>query len=199
MKNRRITTPLISYIALIAVIIICNNFLGYEYVLSISASVMLIIPILLGGDESVFSINPRGLLNGILLSVATVCIYMFIVYLLPLEFGNELSFEKVTPSLVLINFFLVALPEELFFRGYLQKELGNNIKTVVLVSVLFAFAHFVTICIFKGGNIFVCSVNVLTFFPSLVMGYLYYKTGTIWSSIFFHCLANIVHVVVLSG
>jgi membrane protease YdiL (CAAX protease family) len=35
---------------------------------------------------------------------------------------------------------------------------------------------------------------MLTFFPSLVMGYLYRVTGTLWASIIFHFLANIVHI-----
>lgn len=191
--------PFISYFLLIAIIVLSNKFLSYEYVLSISASTMLLIPMLLKRDDNLFSVTCKGLLNGILISIAVVCIYAVIVYLLPLSFGNNLNFEKVTFSLVFINFFLVAIPEEFFFRGYLQKQLGNNIKAIILVSLMFALAHFTTICVFKGGSVFVCSVNILTFFPSLVMGYLYYKTKTIWSSVFFHFVANIAHVVVLSG
>jgi membrane protease YdiL (CAAX protease family) len=40
----------------------------------------------------------------------------------------------------------------------------------------------------------VCSQAILTFFPSLVMGYLYTTTETLWASIIFHFLANLVYI-----
>jgi membrane protease YdiL (CAAX protease family) len=89
---------------------------------------------------------------------------------------------------------LVALPEEVFFRGYLQQKLGNTLKAIIVVSLLFALAHFVTLCLGGAHGLSVCSQAVLTFFPSLVMGYLYMSTGTLWASIIFHFLANIVHI-----
>ncbi|MGH7885705.1 MAG: CPBP family glutamic-type intramembrane protease [Thermodesulfobacteriota bacterium] len=199
LSKDRIIVSLISYLFLILVIILSNKLLSYEYVLSISASVMILIPILLKKDEPFFAINAKGFINGILLSALIFALYILIVYFLPLSFGNDLNFTKITFSLLFINLFLVALPEELFFRGYLQKQFGNNLYSVFIVSILFAFAHFITVCVFKGGGLFVCSVNVLTFFPSLVMGYLYLKTKTLWSSVFFHFAANIVHLIVLSG
>lgn len=189
----------ISYIFLLLTVITVSIFLSYEYVLSISASVMILIPILLRKDEGIFSFNLKGFLNGVFISIFLVCLYALITNLLPFSFGNNLDFSRVSISLVLINFLLVAIPEEVFFRGYLQKQLGNTIWSIVIVSLLFAIAHFITICVFRGPGLFVCSINILTFFPSLVMGFLYYKTKTLWSSIFFHTVANIVHAVVLSG
>ncbi len=197
-KNKLIS-PLFSYLALILIVIVSNTFLGYEYVLSISASAMILIPILLKKDEGIFNFNLKGFVNGVLVSVLLISLYALITKLLSLSFGNNLNFSRVSVSLVVINFLLVAIPEEVFFRGYLQKQLGNTIWSVVIVSLLFAIAHFIAICVFRGPGLFVCSVNVLTFFPSLVMGFLYYKTKTLWSSIFFHAVANIAHAVVLSG
>lgn len=198
-SKKQIPITLLSYVFLILIVVISNKFLSYEYVLSISASVMILIPIILRKDEGLFSFNVKGFINGVLITLILVAIYIIITNVLPLSFGNKLNFSRLNVSLIIINFLLVAIPEEIFFRGYLQKQLGNTIMSVVIVSFLFAIAHFVTICIFKGPGLFVCSVNILTFFPSLVMGYLYLKTKTLWSSIFFHALANIVHVIVLSG
>lgn len=188
-----------SYLILILIVVVSNNFLSYEYVLSISASAMILIPILLKKDEGIFSFNFKGFLNGVLATVLLVCLYALITRILPFSFGNDLDFSSISISLVLINFLLVAVPEEIFFRGYLQKQLGNTIWSIVIVSLLFAIAHFITICVFRGPGLFVCSINILTFFPSLIMGFLYYKTKTLWSSIFFHSVANVAHTVVLSG
>jgi len=108
--------------------------------------------------------------------------------------GLSLELNFFSYSFVLTQLLLVALPEEVFFRGYLQYKLGNDIKGIVIVSLLFALGHFVTLCIGGGHNIAVCSQAVLTFFPSLVMGYLYFRTETLWASILFHFLANVVYI-----
>jgi CAAX protease family protein len=53
----------------------------------------------------------------------------------PFEFGGA----------CLITFFLVALPEELFFRGVLQNLLGTRLGprwSLMLASILFGFSHF---------------------------------------------------------
>jgi len=74
-------------------------------------------------------------------------------------------------------------------------EFGNDYRALIIVSILFAVAHLLIVCATNGG-LSVCIQNGLTFFPSLVMGYLFMKTRTLWSSIFFHFLANILHIII---
>lgn len=93
----------------------------------------------------------------------------------------------------LIQLFCVALPEEFFYRGYIQtaltKILGSRKKfskfavplAICLSSVLFAFSHL------PSGNI----ARLLTFFPGLLFGFLRYKSGGLWSAILCHAACNL--------
>lgn len=89
------------------------------------------------------------------------------------------------PAAYAVNLLAVAFAEETFFRGYLQDVFGNGAKSMVAVSAMFAAAHLPAF--FFEGNIYA----FLTFFPSLVMGFLYMKTSNTLPSTIFHFLANI--------
>ena len=91
-------------------------------------------------------------------------------------------------AVLIRQLFLVAFPEETFFRGFLQESFGNNRKGLIATSILFAVAHIPISLII--GNWFA----LLTFFPSLVMGWLYMRTRNTLPSTIFHFLANIVFI-----
>lgn len=95
----------------------------------------------------------------------------------------------------LYQFTHVALPEELFFRGYLQGDLlallksriphRGNLAAALAIGIgagLFAICHAVI-----WGN----PGTLLTFFPGLVMGWLYWKSDSLLAPILFHGCANI--------
>ena len=189
--------PAITYVVLILLVIIIQFFLPWGLVLSLSATFMLLVPFALGRDENLFAVDRRGISKGFVITFIILAIYLFCYKIYSMLAGGSLGIREFSYSFILIQFLLVALPEEVFFRGYLQNEFGNNIKAIVIVSILFAAAHLVTICVVGGAGLNTCAQNGLTFFPSLVMGYLYYKTGTIWSSVFFHFLANVVHILLV--
>jgi len=96
--------------------------------------------------------------------------------------GKHLGVPSV--ELVVTQLLLVALPEEAFFRGYLQQSFGRGSRSVVLGSVLFWGAHLPAY--FVTGD----AAVLLVFFPSLVMGWLYDRTGNILPGIIFHGCAN---------
>jgi len=82
----------------------------------------------------------------------------------------------------------VAFPEELFFRGFiqetLQNKLGKTIKPIIITSLLFSLCHLPSVI---AGN---SPVVLLSFFPSLIMGALYFWTGDILPSMIFHYFSN---------
>lgn len=80
--------------------------------------------------------------------------------------------------------FAVSLPEETFFRGYLQEVLGNRTRALLVTSALFTAAHMPRALFLGEWHL------ILTFFPSLVMGWLYMRTGNILPGIIFHFAAN---------
>lgn len=134
--------------------------------------------------------DPRGLVTGLVVSLLVLPAYILSAGLLV---DKTINIDRIGAIFIALQLFFVALPEEVFFRGYLQEKLGNNIKGVAVVSFLFALGHFFTLCVPSGFTSGTCAQSVLTFFPSLIMGYLYVRTGTLWGSIAFHFLSNIVY------
>ena len=191
--SKNLLIPLAAYGVVVAAIIISRTAVGREYALLLSAGFMLWVPFLLDrGAADVLRFDPRGLVRGAAVSIAVLFSYLVCLYLFSAYLGKTVKFAEPTALFALTHLVAIAFPEEFFFRGYLQRTLGDGWGAIIAASVLFAVAHLLVICIFSGGSY--CAQNALTFFPSLVMGYLYMRTGTIWSSVFFHFAANIVYL-----
>lgn len=78
------------------------------------------------------------------------------------------------------NLFLVCIPEELFFRGFVQGKL----KSVGWASLFFGLCHF------QGGLGLMVVATVAGFF----YGTAYQKTGRLEASILVHFLLNFIHL-----
>lgn len=89
------------------------------------------------------------------------------------------------PSLALTQLLLISLPEEFFYRGWLQplvaRRLGGT-RAILLASLLFALSH---------SFIALQWWHFAIFFPSCVFGWLREKTGTLTASVLFHTLSNL--------
>ena len=89
----------------------------------------------------------------------------------------------------------VAVAEEIFFRGYLQSNTLNLLtmaiqrKRVFLesMSIITAAAVFAASHSLLAGNV----ISIITFFPGLVLGWLFIKTKSLLAPILFHGLANV--------
>jgi uncharacterized protein len=112
--------------------------------------------------------------------------------------GRPLHFHFVLPPGFLDNLLgqilVIALPEEAFFRGYLQTALddawpprfrlfGASIGPALLVSsAIFAAGHF-----FTEPN----PQRLAVFFPSLLFGWMRARSGSVGPSLVFHALCNV--------
>lgn len=97
---------------------------------------------------------------------------------------------------------IVALPEEAFYRGYVQTRLddvwaptvrilGARVgPSLVVTSAIFAAGHFATIH---------DPARLAVFFPSLVFGWLRARTGGVGASIGFHALCNLFSEALMRG
>jgi len=188
--------PLTVYVFVILVIFVAKFFVPWTYVLSIAAVLMLLIPIVLKSEVVDIRWDFKGVLLGLGVSAVLLSIYIAVIASYGYYMGKSLVVRDLSYSFILMQLLLVALPEEVFFRGYLQSKIGNNIKGIIIVSLLFAVGHFITLCLGGGHNLAICSQAILTFFPSLVMGYLYLASKTLWASIIFHFFANVVHIAI---
>jgi len=193
MKKKIYLVPLLSYLFVVVSILLMRKFLTTDYIYLISAFIMILIPYALMGRVKGLDWNFKAIFKGLVISLI---ILMFYTLILVAIFKTSINFGVLTIPLILTQIIIVAYPEEVFFRGYLQSKIGNNLKGIIIVSVLFAIGHFCTMCLPNGFKDIICLVNVLTFFPSLVMGYLFFFTGNLWSSIIFHCLANLTNAIV---
>jgi membrane protease YdiL (CAAX protease family) len=95
---------------------------------------------------------------------------------------------------VLGQLIVVALPEEAFFRGYVQTAFDRSFRGrvrilgadvgmgLVLSSAIFAFGHLATV-----WN----PARLAVFFPSLVFGWMRARTGGIGAGVLFHATCNL--------
>lgn len=105
-------------------------------------------------------------------------------------------------DLALGHLIAVALPEEVFFRGYLQSALderwprrfhllGAHVGPSLLVtSALFALGHLATVP---------SATRLAVFFPSLLFGWLRARTGGVGAAIWVHAASNLLVVFLTSG
>jgi membrane protease YdiL (CAAX protease family) len=102
----------------------------------------------------------------------------------PLEAADEIAGQL----------FVIALPEEAFYRGYLQSRLddvwparwrvlGATVGPGLLgASLIFALGHVATVHL---------ATRLAVFFPALLFGWLRARTGGIGASVVFHMLCNV--------
>ncbi|NOY52272.1 MAG: CPBP family intramembrane metalloprotease [Deltaproteobacteria bacterium] len=134
-----------------------------------------------------------GLLVSVLLLVPYFLLYRFWIGKPSLHFGNGHETARWL-KMCLYQFTVIALPEEFYFRGYLQTRL-NRIwgrphhlfgapfgPGLIVTSLIFMFFH-----LLLAVNLW----NVGIFFSALVFGWLREKTDSIIAPILFHALSNI--------
>jgi uncharacterized protein len=89
---------------------------------------------------------------------------------------------------------VIALPEEAFYRGYLQTSLERDLgKTVSIFGARVGWGLVLTSAIFAVGHLFteLNPARLAVFFPSLVFGFLRARTGGIGASVLFHAMCNL--------
>lgn len=131
------------------------------------------------------------LLKTITLSALGVMILMVLsLYLHLVEI--DLKFPHISAIWLIANLFFVTIPEEAFFRGFLQREIDETLNAkwsgtvaVISVSLLFALIHFTFVRDFGFLS--------LAFIASLIYGGVYQATRSIESSIFCHYFFNVIH------
>lgn len=110
----------------------------------------------------------------------------------------RISFQGTWPSspllLVAYHLFFVAIPEEMFYRGYVQSRLdevwppkwrifGAEVGWgLIAASAIFAVGH--SVVALQWWHPFI-------FFPSLVFGWMRSRTGTVVAGALFHAWSNV--------
>lgn len=177
----------------------------FQYRSLIFAAILLYVPLYIGHRHRNYLVfvetRPRHILKSVGIFLLWACIifppYALLVHLwAKVVWGARIFQVAPLPSwnLVLTQLLVVALPEETFFRGYMQTRMQHILKprwTIfgarlgwgwVLTCVTFALAH--SLIQYQWWHFSI-------FFPSLVFGYLREKTGGLVAPILFHATSNL--------
>lgn len=173
---------------------------------TVAAAAQLYVPILLIGRRAGLSYESLGLRRGDLRRDLLLCLALCLITIVPFavlhHFWQTLVGQRVLwprwphgiGTKLLTQIFLVALPEELFFRGYLQRRMellwparrrlfGVPFgRAIVLASAVFALGHFL-------GEYRPDRLG--PFFPALVFGLLRTRTNSLVAPILYHAFCNV--------
>jgi membrane protease YdiL (CAAX protease family) len=98
---------------------------------------------------------------------------------------------------LLDQLFVVALPEEFFYRGYIQTRLRDALpQGRFFLGARLGPAFFLTAALFAVGHLAVFEIwRLSVFFPALLFGWLRERTGTVVGATLFHAACNIYELV----
>ncbi len=112
----------------------------------------------------------------------------------PVDWQLIWSLPPGIPKTILTQFLAVGLPEEFFYRGYLQTRLEQSFGQrwscfgvrfgvgALLATVIFALGH--SLVVFRWWHIFIV-------FPGFFFAWLRLKTGTVLAGSLFHAACNL--------
>lgn len=166
------------------------------------------------GDARVWGLSLGGLLDRekidwsrLAREAATALLWagaLALVFFPPFYFGakalwhprHPFSFAWPTSALddVAGQLFVIALPEEAFFRGYLQTSLEAAWPGKVrFLGAELGAGWIVSCAVFAVGHVLTAPspARLAVFFPALVFGYLRARTGGIGAGVVFHAMCNI--------
>lgn len=94
---------------------------------------------------------------------------------------------------VIDQLFVVAIPEEFFYRGYLQSRLRDGWPGGrVVFGVRLGRAFWITALLFALGHLAIFQAwRLAVFFPALIFGWMRERTGGILGAALFHASANL--------
>ncbi|MGE7910513.1 CPBP family intramembrane glutamic endopeptidase [Lysinibacillus xylanilyticus] len=128
-----------------------------------------------------------GLFWGVVLSLLIGLYFAFETYII-----NQQSFQFSLSIDDYLNGFLMAgIAEEIVFRGLILQEINKKMafwKANIITALLFLVIHY-PVWIYNE-IFFHFGTHVYVFILGLLFGFVYKKTGSLWSVIIFHALHN---------
>ncbi|MFJ8517558.1 CPBP family intramembrane glutamic endopeptidase [Lysinibacillus xylanilyticus] len=128
-----------------------------------------------------------GLFWGVVLSLLIGLYFAFETYII-----NQQSFQFSLSIDDYLNGFLMAgIAEEIVFRGLILQEINKKMafwKANIITALLFLVIHYP---VWINNEIFFhFGTHVYIFILGILFGFVYKKTGSLWSVIIFHALHN---------
>lgn len=121
-------------------------------------------------------------------------LFLLLILFLPIYLSGYKSVNEII-SEIPYYLFIAAIPEEFLYRGILQsrleKKFKNPVNAILLSSLIFGFMH-LPINIKTYGEVTglaTCIGN--NAFGGLFLGYLFYRTRSVWTVIILHVISGI--------
>jgi membrane protease YdiL (CAAX protease family) len=95
--------------------------------------------------------------------------------------------------LVLVQVLVIAVPEEMFYRGWIQTSWGASPgRRLRCLGATLGPGFVATQALFAAGHLVVLQPwRLATFFPGLLFGWLRERTGDVTAPVFVHALSNV--------
>jgi membrane protease YdiL (CAAX protease family) len=193
--------PTLAFLIASITILLAQKLLPFHYTGIAVASVLLWFPALLiflnrtNSEQSGVSKFTRSDLGyGISVSIPILIIYRLFLDYQGFVVVNSLYKMSLSEWLTIFSYFLleagtVAIPEEFFFRGYIQGVIYDKTKFSWVFSIFYSATLFAMLHVATTGNF----NRLIVFLPALLFGWMRYKTGNIAASVVCHSLCNVTH------
>ncbi len=211
--------PFIIYAIVMLVIFAASRLAALRPQLGlITAALFLYVPILLlfikkqqpsrygiGGKGMIKSIGRALLLAVIVFPIYTAGFYLYMGHLYGIHVtlqGVHAALNRSLLRVALNGLLMVAIPEEVFYRGFMQSELrrgdGRRVRmlgaglggSVLITNALFAAGHLVVI-----PDI----ARLAVFFPGIAFSWLRERDDNIAGAVVFHWLSNLLSFVLFAA
>ncbi len=177
-KNKRVAKAILAYI-IVFVLNFASHYIERQFFNYLIPFLLMMLPVITG-----CAVNLRFSRDNFLTGLYISLVFLFPFTLFEIARGGVFVFPSI--SVLTFQLLVVSIPEEIFFRGFVQESIGNDIKGILITSLMFSLAH-LPVFLFDN-NIYA----LLTFFPSIIMGFIYLKTANTMPCIIFHFLSNII-------
>ena len=134
--------------------------------------------------------------------VAGILLPFYILFALYMSQEYGATFEFRMPnnveSLIATHLLAIAIPEEVYFRGYVQGRLGQvTKKRIKILGVPLGWEWIIGAAIFSIVHLIIEPgiMRGLVFFPALAFGWLRTKTGGVLAPSLFHWISNVSFII----
>lgn len=207
---KRLTLALAILAVVIALIRILNGLRAvpsvYEHLIDITAVLLILPPLVLSFVDrdrlDYISVDKKDLLVA-LKWFLIVSLVIFPVVVVGNHFYQKIFFnsnfhaarmESFWATYALSQLFGIAIPEEFFFRGFLQNSIDNVVPAKrTFFGTPYGIGDLITAAIFALAHSLIALAwwHAFIFFPALVFSWLKKRTSTIWAGALFHWICNL--------